>query len=563
RVRSAELVEPNLLAALENDPRSVEALTLLGEFYRSMARFPEAKERFETALAVDPNAAGALNGLGNCLLEDWQNAAARAAFEKALAIEDDAAAHNGLGIALQRMGRTEEAALEFARALELDPELPSAYVGAAQTASDAAAGELIFQKALTRFADSVANLSDLGLLLWQRHSPDLAKRALRKALEVDPASHHPARVLGSILIDTGEFKEAREIIRSGLAANPGSVDLYEQLAYAAKFLEDDRPYLEPMTSLLRSRNVFPIDRWRLNFALGKAYDELGDYGRAMQFFDEGNGVGKYQLWPNAFSRQKLSWRVDAAIRTYTPELFERMRLAANPAEEPVLIVGMLRSGSTLVEQILSSHPMIGAAGEVGFLSDQAGDDLSLLDDENADALRTTFERYLERLRSEAPGALRITDKMLQNYARAGLVHAALPNARIIHTRRNPLDNCLSMYMARVEADYAHAYADIAFYYREYQRLMAHWRAVIPPERLFELDYEELVANREPVVRAMLEFLGLPWDDAVMHHEANTRKVDTLSVWQVRQPIYKSSVERWRRYEPWIGELIREFPEDAG
>ena len=564
QLHRADLIEGSLRAAIDLRPRSIEALTLLAGYYRDFMRFADVKDLCLRALAVDDNAPDALVGYGHCLLEEWRSKEALAVFDRAAAADPrSAGAESGRGFALQRLHRIAEAKAAFARAIELEPDDTAAFVGAALAESEAEEAELAFERTMNRFATSASKLAELGRAFWLHGEPKFGERALRRAAEVDPEFDYPRRMLGRVLAELGDFDEARTSIHAAVAASPTSVPLYEELAFAAKFREEDRPFLASMTAILRNRGIDPMDRRRLNFSLGKAYDDLGDYARAAQYFDEANGIGHMQIWPKAFDRGQLTREVDEAIATYTPELFERHAAAANPTEEPIFIVGMLRSGTTLVEQIVSSHPLVAGAGEVMFLENQPIDDAGIHPGVDMERVNAYFDRYLERLRSTAHGLGRITDKLPQNFLRAGLIHLALPNARIVHTRRNPLDTCVSNYVTRSVVAYAHSFSDIAFYYREYERLMAHWRAVLPPNRMVEVDYESLIADRQRLVPELMAFLGLPWDDAVMHPEANKRSVDTLSVWQARQPVYDTSIGRWRRYEAWKGDLLREFPEFAG
>lgn len=229
-----------------------------------------------------------------------------------------------------------------------------------------------------------------------------------------------------------------------------------------------------------------------------------------------------------------------------------MRGAPTPVNDgpPALIVGMPRSGTTLVEQIVSSHPLVAAGGELTFWTDQRETAAA------KDAASRLAAGYLALLRRIGPGSERVTDKNPFNFLHLGAIRLALPHARFIHVRRDPIDTCLSIYFTRFATPQAFAYdrGDLVFYYRQYERLMAHWRAFIPADRLLEIDYESLIANRESLTRRMIAFCGLPWDAACLAPESNPRLVRTASVWQARQPVYRTSVERWRRYEPWLGEL---------
>jgi hypothetical protein len=234
----------------------------------------------------------------------------------------------------------------------------------------------------------------------------------------------------------------------------------------------------------------------------------------------------------------------------------------DPTEVPVWIVGMMRSGTTLVEQIVSSHPAVAPAGEQLFWMQNFHTALS--PDRSrvqVDRLPALADRYLGLLRERGGRAARITDKLPENYHALGLLHLAFPNARIVHTRRHPVDTCVSIYATanRTLQEFGYVRESIVFAYREYLRLMEHWRSVLPSDRFFEVDYEAVITDRERSTRALIDFLGLEWDDACLHPEENRRSVATPSSWQVRQPVYSSSVGRWRRFEPWLGPFRELMP----
>jgi hypothetical protein len=217
----------------------------------------------------------------------------------------------------------------------------------------------------------------------------------------------------------------------------------------------------------------------------------------------------------------------------------------------------------LVEHILSSHTAVTAAGELQYWRIRTLELERGLDSwRDASALKNAADDYTRVLREIGPGALRVTDKAPLNFEALGLVVSALPECRIIHCRREPIDTCLSIYFTDFSSSLGFAFdrGDIVYFYRQYRRLMEHWLHVLPPDRLLEIDYEALVADPEVVTRRMIEFAALPWDDKCLAPEKNERVVKTASLWQVRQPIYKTSVQRWRRYEPWLGELMAFVPD---
>jgi hypothetical protein len=275
---------------------------------------------------------------------------------------------------------------------------------------------------------------------------------------------------------------------------------------------------------------------------------------------------------NALEHERMRFDPDAgrsfvarSRATFNAALIEEKRPLGNPSEMPIFIVGMLRSGTTLVEQILASHPAVYAAGELGYfrnasrqLAERAAggqpypDCLGGLDAETIDSLSSA---YITHLRERMGEARRFTDKNPLNFEHLGLIMLAFPNARVIHCRRDPMDVCLSIYFQHFSErhDFAYSFADIAEHHRQYQQLMAHWHDVFPG-RIHDLDYEDLVADFETVSRDMLTFLDLEWDENCLEFHRTDRPVGTASHWQVRQPLYAHSVQRWRRYEPYLEEL---------
>lgn len=235
------------------------------------------------------------------------------------------------------------------------------------------------------------------------------------------------------------------------------------------------------------------------------------------------------------------------------------RAGSSGAEYPVFVLGMPRSGTSLVEQIIASHHQAFGAGEVRFWSTVATRHVgALLDGQfDADLLSSLALDYEKNLRTQAPDALRIVDKMPGNFMFIGLIHAVFPNARILHTIRHPIDTCLSIYFQNFPSghEYANELEDLVHYYREYHRLMAHWRSVLPPEVFLDVPYEALVDDQEGWSRKIIDFIGLEWDDRCLEFYNTERRVGTASNWQVRQPVYKTSKERWRNYEKFIGPLL--------
>jgi hypothetical protein len=306
-----------------------------------------------------------------------------------------------------------------------------------------------------------------------------------------------------------------------------------------------------MEAALATPGLEVAQRLRLHLALGKAADDLGDYALAMEHFDAADVVRRNS---SSFDPAGFDLEIDRLIASCTPELIARASEPGGSDRTPVLIMGMPRSGTTLVEQIVSNHPEVVAGGELNFWNERgpawfaAGAETPFLGKAAKD--------YLDVLRAIGPTAARVTDKMPFNFLWAGLIHVALPCATIIHCRRTAVDTALSIHQTHFHPGLAFPTggAELVAYFRSYQRLMDHWRSVLPANRFIEVDYEELTRAPEPVIRRVIAACGLTWHDACLRPESNTRAVKTPSKWQARQPINRNSVARWRRYEPWLGPL---------
>jgi LPS sulfotransferase NodH len=309
-----------------------------------------------------------------------------------------------------------------------------------------------------------------------------------------------------------------------------------------------------MQDALPTPGLEAAQRLRLHLAIGKAAEDLGDYALAMQHFDAGDAVRRGFV---SFDSAAFSIEIDRLIARFTPDVIARAPEFGSSDATPVLIVGMPRSGTTLVEQIVSSHPEAGACGELHFWNQHgaAWHRSGAAVDETAFLAKVAAD-YLGLLHALAPKAARVTDKMPFNFLWAGLIHMAFPRATIIHCRRAAVDTALSIHQTHFHPGltFPTGGAELVAYFRDYQRLTDHWRSVLPSDRFVDVDYEELTRAPEPVIRRIIAACGLGWDDSCLRPECNPRAVNTPSKWQARQPIFRTSVGRWRRYEPWLGPL---------
>jgi tetratricopeptide (TPR) repeat protein len=489
----------------------------LGTLCLMTNRVDEAVDGFERAIGLNPNFAVAYYNLGAAMERQGRPADAVAALRKAIALKPDlGSAYSRLGNLLETQGEHDEAMVCFRRASEL----------------------------LTSPAER--DLEEAKLLLGEGRSAE-AEPLLRNAIALDPDNSLAHAIFGDLLGHMGRLTEAVTLLRKATELDPDRVGAWHNMTILTKVSAADQPLVERMTEMLQQPRRTDFERAMLHFALGKAHDDLGETKQAIGHFDQGNVLERKKL---TFDRAALAAGVDRLIETFTADYFARYAAVGVTSELPVFVLGMPRSGTTLVEQIVSAHPAVAPGGELTFWSDHQEAP------GGAQTVRQFADEYLALLRGIGPDAARVTDKNPYNFLSLGLIRLALPRARVIHCRRDPIDTCLSVYFTRfaVPQPFAYDRGDLVFYYRQYARLMTHWRAALPADRLLEVEYEALTADPEALTRRIVAFCGLPWDDACLRPEQNQGLVKTASVWQARQPVYRTSVERWRRYEPWLGEL---------
>lgn len=411
---------------------------------------------------------------------------------------------------------------------------------------------------------------DLGMRLFGARAfgegGDLETAELHalRAVELAPQNGTALLQYALILQVRGEWRRASDLLLRAVQAQPNNAMAYWAFARSNKITEADRPWVDRLESVSAFPGLPPGPRSYLFYALGKAYSDLGYYDRAIGFYHQANRLAReFHFGSRPLDRESLTHVTDRTIEVLSRDFLARNRHLGSPSEIPIFIVGMIRSGTTLVDQIVSSHPEVGSAGELGYWmqqGDRAFTESLDLDPEVTARMQAT---YLDILRSHAPGKSRIIDKMPHNVGVVGALSVIFPRASIVRLKRNPADNCLSIYTTPFPGppSYAFDWDSIGFAYRESLRIVRHWREILGPEVFFEVEYERLVADREPETRAIIDHCRLKWDDACLHPESNRRTVNTPSLWQVRQPVYTTSIERWKRYAPWLAGIadLAELP----
>jgi tetratricopeptide (TPR) repeat protein len=539
-------------------PQQVASLLALATKLLRAGRPADAIAPLRDAALLEPSNPMIQHDLGLACLEVGRVPDAIAALERAVASNPRYTdAYFRLGIALEKLGNIGGALAAYDHATKLLPSLTEAWFRAGALVytlghRDEAIG-CFRRAAVTGGRTSFGRLGKARALVIEDRNQE-AEEVLREMLVADPKNAMAYDLLGSVLSELGRFDEARACFERTIAIAPMLAGSYYDLVRCRPVTSNDNGLLQAMQAALDTPGLEAQQRLRLHLAIGKAAEDLGDYGLAMQHFDAADAVRRGSA---PFDSATFSTEVDRLIARCTPEFIARASELGSDDATPVLIIGLPRSGTTLVEQIVSMHPEVGAGGELNFWNERgAAWHRSGAAGHEAPFLTKAAKDYLGVLRAIAPTAARVTDKMPFNFLWAGLIHVAFPRAILIHCRRAAVDTALSIHQTFFHPVLAFPTggAELVAYFRSYQRLIDHWRKLLPADRFIEVDYEDLTRAPEPAIRRIIAACGLAWHDACLQPESNPRAVKTPSKWQTRQPIYRTSVARWRRYEPWLGPL---------
>jgi len=512
-----------------------QALQLAKE-HHDAGRLRDAEILYRRIVEKAPNNSEALHRLGVLLTQTDRPKAAAEFLEQSLELVSPPrpVMFTNASEARRRAGDYDRAVELASRAIELDPAFIDAY-----------------------------NTRALSLVELARH--DEAEADLNFILSRNPNNALAQTALGYLYQNSDRTEQAAAAYARALELDPRSSDNIYQYAASHRFKPGDEK-IRQFEALLEDASLLKSQRAALHYALGKAWNDVHEYDRAFEHYQKGN-VLKRQIMP--WNRREIEILTERFIAFFTPQFLAShpdWATRVTPAVKPIFIIGMARSGTSLVEQIISSHPQVGAAGEVPLLGELANalarseatgpgmpEMFDSLPEERARQLATDFLTGLAR---RVPGYVYITEKFPATYQLLGLAHMLLPEAKFIHVMRDPRDICLSCYFQnfRQGQGYANDLGDAAHYYQQYERLMNHWKKSADIDML-EVRYEDLVEQQEELTRKMIDHCGLPWDDACLNFHKARRTVRTASEWQVREPIYKRSVARWKRYEKHIGPMI--------
>ncbi|MFM9863896.1 MAG: tetratricopeptide repeat protein [Micropepsaceae bacterium] len=553
-------------------PRFAEAISNRANALRQMKRYEEAEGEYRRSLAINPSYAEAHNNLGSVLRDLERHEEAETAYRRAVDLKPMyIEALNNLILAQKELKKYDEAIATAQKVLGLDPNNADAhcYLGGVYVDQKKPEPALeALRKSLTFKPDKPETHNMVGRALFDMNEPAKAVEAYKRAIALKPDFADPYNNMGNVLKELGRFEEALVSFDTAISLQPDTIGVYVNLSDAKKFRDGDDKHLRAIEGFLSKFDTLKDeDRMHAGFAAAKAYDDLKRYELGFPYLIRANALKRKSIGYDEPTVLKLFERIR---ETFTPELVSAKAGSGFATQKPIFVLGMPRSGTTLVEQILASHSRVTGAGELKDMSDTIN--LVRSSDGNQAAypefmpvlspqeLAKIGEVYAAKLDRHAPGAERITDKMPSNFYFLGLIHLALPGAKVIHTNRNPVDTCVSCFSKLFAGEQSQTYdlAELGRYYRAYHGLMAHWRAVLPPGAFLDVQYEEVVADTEGQARRILDHCGLEWSPQVLDFHRTERPVKTASARQVRQPIYGSSVQRWRNYEKFLGPLLDEL-----
>jgi len=562
--------------AIKLDPGVAEFHNNLGLCLQQQGKMEEAARAYERATRLNPKFVPAWFGFGTVNVFLKKPEAAIKALQKTIELDPGyLPAYNNLGNIYREIQQYDKAKEMFDKVVELKPDFAEGWYNIGllyKVQEDGDNAIQAFGKAVALRPDYVKAYCKMGLC--HAYLSDDFEKALKDfdtALEINPRYLPIYLYKADVLQLFGRFEESEAVLRTAVNIDESQVGAYLGLINIKKITDED---LARIQSELKETDFEPKQLVRLHFSLGKIFDDRREYENAFWHLQRGNELHRdsFEYDINTFQQQ-----VSRFIETIDFNYINQYAVHGLDTDVPVFIVGMPRSGTTLTEQIIASHPKAHGAGELEMIGKIVN---SLVREWNESALNTgdftssllkpaitpekikqSANSYLNHITEFNKNACRITDKMPQNFLHIWLIAILFPQAKIIHCQRNPMDTCLSIYFQQFGGHHPYAYdlTELGLYYRQYLRLMSHWHNMLPV-RILDVQYEELVADLETNSKRLISYIDLPWDERCLQFYETERSVKTVSQWQVRQKIYTDSIERWRHYEPWIGPLVEALGE---
>ena len=553
--------------ALKLSPEFAPALNNMGSILRQEKDKEGALRYYRKVLSYSPNHLESINNMGALLTELERADESVQVLLKAINLKPDyAEAHCNIGCAFLVLENLDKALIGFKQALKFRPDYAEAHEGLAKLYREQGnldEAEASAKRALEIAPDRAESYCLLGNLYTEKGFPELAEEAFEKARSLDNSLPGIYLGTGQLLMQQGKLDESEQSFLKAIELDPESIAGRLSLAQLKKTEEGDAN-MKALLDDAKQIDTMPEPKaMSLHFALGKVYEDTKQYDLAFPHFLEACRLKRKRF---NYSVEENDQSVINIANFYNPEYLESMKGAGDKSDTPIFVLGMPRSGTTLTETIIASHPDVHGAGELPDLLGLANHPFEACTERypaglqglSPDDITALGARYVKGLKERNHDAKHITDKMPANFFGVGFIHTILPNAKIVHINRNPIDTCLSCFTRMFNSGQYHTYnlTELGLYYRNYHKLMEHWRKALPAGSFLDLQYEELVTDKENQTRKLIEFCGLEWDDACLESHKNTRSIRTASVTQVRQPVYTSSIERWKRYDTFLEPLIK-------
>lgn len=564
----SEAIE-HYLSAIKLDASRVDTHIHCGITYRMMGKHEHAIEHLHQALNLDKKNARAFHVLGMIYVDITDFPRALECLENAAGLAPtEPQYHVSFAETLKKAGLDYEAGIELHRACEINPNYADSFIGYGQYLLE----HHRHDEAMECF-EHAKSLAPTNLYIQERLGDTFAGLGnIEKAITIydsvllsEPDRINALLGKGQVYIDTGKSKEVNIIANQIIALDPVKPHGYLLKSRSEKSKVGDG-LAQQLIGIADDNQLDKDTQIAIHFALGKIFDDQNNYAQAFKHYAEGNELKNERF---SYTTDADNERFSTLIDYFDADFFDTYKHLGADSDMPIIIIGMPRSSTTLTEQIISSHPQVLAAGEVVFwtksptaLPLRLGSHLdypacvSNMLPEQAKEVAATYETTLKKIAGTNTNAKHITDKMPHNFLHLGLIALLFPKAKIIHTKRNPIDTCLSIFFQNFND--AHPYAfdlkNLGYHYKQYERIMDHWHEVLPG-RIMDIQYEDTISDPEYWSRKLIEYIGLEWDDACLAPHKLERTVKTASHWQVRQPIYKTSVQRWKNYEPFLSDLI--------
>ena len=506
--------------ALKINPDFCDAYNNMGNAFRNMGNTEAAIDRYNMALKIRPDYAEAYNNMGHVLKDKGDLNAAIGSYKKAIKIRPNyAEAYNNMGIIQQEKGECEAAIGSFRQALKIEPDYAEAY-------------------------------NNMGAALNYYGDPEAAIESYQQALKIKPDYAEAYNNMGVVLSEKGDTEAAIESYKQALKIKPNYAEAYKNLS-GVYFYKDKNEYFFKMQRLCLDSSITDEQRCHLNFALSKASEDLNEIDQSFTYLKIGNELRKKTL----FYDIKEDIKLFSQLKKSYPSIAKVALQSARKTSElkPVFILGMPRSGTTLVEQIISSHSEVTGAGELGYVKRFGQSIAQGVIKPNTGVISNFRQSYIESLKKISGAGSIVTDKMPLNFLYVGLIFSAFPDAKVIHVNRNPAATCWSNYKHYFSSKglgYSYDLDDVVTYLGLYKDLMQLWQGHYR-DRIYNLNYDSLTINQEDETRKLIQHLDLGWENSCLSPQSNKRSVRTVSHQQVRKKVYQGSSQQWRKFEPYL------------